>query len=125
VTDAAQLVTQAEYNYRVLQPRTITDPNGNQSAFEFTPLGLLKQAFVRGKRGEGDQTQPSVSMIYDFQAFSASKLANPSNPQPIYVHSTRRVHHDTEADVPQPERDETIESRVYSDGFGRLFQTRA
>jgi RHS repeat-associated protein len=125
VTDAAQLVTQAEYDYRVLQGRLITDPNGNSSTFNFTPLGLLKQAFIHGKRGEGDQTQPSVSMTYDFQAFIVSKFVDPSNPQPIYVHSARRVHHDAEANVPQPERDETIESRVYSDGFGRLLQTRA
>jgi RHS repeat-associated protein len=34
------------------------------------------------------------------------------------------VHHDTEVDIPLPDRDETIETREYSDGFGRLLQTR-
>ena len=125
VTDAAHLVTRAEYDYRVLQPNLITDPNGNRSAFTFTPLGLLKEAFVRGKPGEGDQVESSVRMTYKFQAFIDSKLIDPQNARPIFVRSTRRVHHDTETDVPLPERDETIESREYSDGFGRLLQTRS
>ena len=64
-------------------------------------------------------------MTYDFLAFLKSKQADPNNPEPIYVHSSRRVHHDAETDVPPSERDETIESREYSDGFGRLLQTRA
>ena len=125
VAAPAKLITQAEHDYRVLQPRQVTDPNGNQSLFTFTPLGLLSETFVRGKPGEGDQTRPSVTMTYDFMAFLETKQADPNNPKPIYVHASRRVHHDSETDVPPSERDETIESREYSDGFGRLLQTRA
>ena len=51
--------------------------------------------------------------------------AHPTERGPIWVRTVRRVHHDTETDVSQPERDETIETREYSDGFGRLVQTRA
>jgi RHS repeat-associated protein len=34
------------------------------------------------------------------------------------------MHHTTEIDVPLPDREEVIESREFSDGFGRLLQTR-
>ena len=44
--------------------------------------------------------------------------------QPVFVRSIVREHHVTETDVPLPERDETIETVEYSDGFGRLLQTR-
>ena len=44
--------------------------------------------------------------------------------QPVSVRTIRRVHHVNETDVPLPERDETIETIEYSDGFGRLLQTR-
>jgi RHS repeat-associated protein len=117
VTDPAGLVTQAGYDYRVFQPAQITDPNGNQTAFTFTPLGLLATKAVRGKAGEGDQNRPSLELQYDFQAFL-------ERGQPVRVRTLRYVHHDTETDVLQPERDETIETWEFSDGFGRLLQTR-
>jgi RHS repeat-associated protein len=44
--------------------------------------------------------------------------------QPISVRTIQRVHHINETDVPLSERDETIETVEYSDGFGRLLQTR-
>ena len=44
--------------------------------------------------------------------------------QPVFVRSIVRQHHVTETDVPLPKRDETIETVQYSDGFGRLLQTR-
>jgi RHS repeat-associated protein len=118
VTDPAGLKTQADYNYLVLQPGAVTDPNGNQTRFTFTPLGLLKDRQVLGKTtGEGDQQRPAVKMEYDFLAFA-------DRSQPIYVRTIRQVHHDTETDIPLTQRDETIETRDYSDGFGRLLQTR-
>jgi RHS repeat-associated protein len=122
VTDPLGLLITAEHDYRVLQPKLVTDVNGNFTEITFSPLGLVKTTSVKGKAGEGDQTQPSAVMEYNFQAFVESP---PSNRQPIFVHTTRRVHHDTETDVPLPERDETIQSYEYSDGFGRLLQTRA
>jgi RHS repeat-associated protein len=122
VSDPIQLTTQAAYDYRVLQPRRVTDANGNPTLFSFTPLGLLRETWVRGKSdNEGDQERPSVVMAYDF-------LAHDRAGQPISVRTTRRVHHDTETDVTEGEgegqRDETIATVEYSDGFGRLLQTR-
>jgi RHS repeat-associated protein len=128
VTYPAGLTTQAEYDYRVLQPRLVTDPNGNRTAYGFTPLGLLRQTAVMGKENEavGDwlaeteevpEYEPSAILNYDFLAFAERE-------QPISVHSIRREHHVNESDVSPPERDQTLETVEYSDGFGRLLQTR-
>ena len=56
--------------------------------------------------------------------FPAFDQSPPQNRQPIFVRSIRHTHHETELDVPLPERDETITTVEYSDGFGRLLQTR-
>jgi RHS repeat-associated protein len=120
VTDPVGLITQAVYDYRVLQPKEVTDPNGNRSAFAFSPLGLLESTTVMGKLGEnvGDTLEvPGTRLEYDFFAFAERQL-------PISVRTIKRVHHVNDADVPLPERDETIETVEYSDGFGRLLQTR-
>lgn len=117
VTDPVGLTTTVEYDYRVLQPRVFTDPNGNSTSFSFTPLGFLDSIWVKGGHDEGDQQRPSVKMSYNFLAFV-------ENRQPVNVRTLRRLHHDTETDVPLPERDETMETVEYSDGFGRLLQTR-
>jgi RHS repeat-associated protein len=122
VIDAAGLTMQAVYDYRVFQPKEVIDPNGNKSLFNFTPLGLLESSFIQGKTPtEGDQKRPGVRMEYGFLAFEESP---PENRQPIFVRSIRHTHHDTELDIPLPERDKTITTVEYSDGFGRLLQTR-
>ena len=120
VTDAVGLTTSAEHDYRVLQPRMVTDANGNRRAVSFSPLGLVTATAVMGKEGEqaGDTLEaPGSRLEYDFFAFV-------NRQQPVFVRSIVREHHVTETDVPLPERDETIETVEYSDGFGRLLQTR-
>jgi RHS repeat-associated protein len=122
VTDAAGLVMRATYDYRVLQPCEVTDSNGNKSRFYFTPLGLLESTFISGETPtEGDQNRPSVRLEYGFRAFENSP---PAGRQPIFVRNIRHIHHDTEWDVALPRRDETIITVEYSDGFGRMLQTR-
>lgn len=123
VTDAAGLTTRATYDYRVLQPREVEDVNSNRTRFEFSPLGLLVATWVGGKAGltEGDMERPSVRMHYDFTSFTDSP---PDARQPVHVRTIRHVHHDTELDVPSPQRDETITTVEFSDGFGRVVQTR-
>lgn len=121
VADAAGLITRASYDHRVLQPCEVTDANGNRSAYRFTPLGLLERSVVMGKPGEpaGDTLDaPGTRLIYDFLAFAERS-------QPVAVRTIRRVYHAGDPAVPLPERDETIEEVKYSDGFGRLLQTRA
>jgi RHS repeat-associated protein len=128
VTDPAGLTTRADYDYRVLQPKLVTDPNGNRTAYGFTALGLLKHTAVMGKVGEavgdwlaesGDELsyEPSTRLEYDFLAFHEQE-------QPISVRTIRREHHINEPFDDESERDNTIETVEYSDGFGRLLQTR-
>jgi YD repeat-containing protein len=120
VTDPAGLMTKATYDYRILQPCEVTDPNGNHTVSTFTPLGLLASAAVMGKVSEtvGDTLEaPGSRLVYDFLAFVERR-------QPISVRTIKRAHHVNETDVPLPDRDETIETVEYSDGFGRLLQTR-
>jgi RHS repeat-associated protein len=125
VADPANLAMQAFHDYRVLQPASMIDPNGNRTRYTFTPLGLLESISVMGKDGEqaGDtRAQPSTRFDYDVLAFSRSQRGGR---QPVHVHTVRRVHHAEDQQIPPPERNETIETREYSDGFGRLLQTRA
>jgi RHS repeat-associated protein len=119
VTAPIGLKAIATYNYRVLQINEATDCNGNRTRFAFTPLGLLKETWVLGKSTseEGDRQRPSVRLMYDFRAFV-------ERGEPVHVRATRQVHHDTETEVPLPQRDETVTTVEYSDGFGRLLQTR-
>jgi RHS repeat-associated protein len=120
VTDAANLPTTVSYNYRQFQPAQVTDPNGNRRAFTFTPNGLVATIATMGKTTEtvGDTaTAPGAAYTYDFLAFTR-------NGQPISVQTTRRVYHVNDTGVPQPQRDQTITMLEYSDGFGRMVQTR-
>jgi RHS repeat-associated protein len=119
-TDPAGLTIRAEQDYRVLQPHLVIDVNGNRRAVSFSPMGLVTATTVMGKEGEtaGDTLDvPGVRLEYDFFAFV-------NRQQPAFVRSFVRERHITEIDVPLPERDQTIESVQYSDGFGRLLQTR-
>jgi RHS repeat-associated protein len=121
-TDPIGLEISATYNYRVLQPEQMIDPNGNQTTIEYNPVGLLTKSWIQGKEAdEGDQTRPSIELRYDFLAYRNSALINPTDPKPIFVRTVRYERHDTDPD----DTGETIETREYSDGFGRLLQTRS
>jgi hypothetical protein len=125
VTDAVALTTRAEHDYRVLQPRMVTDANANRRTVSFSPLGLVTATAVMGKEGEpvGDTREvPGSRLVYDFFAYERTR--DDEQPQPVFVRSIVREHHVTETDVLLPERDATIETVEYSDGFGRLLQTR-
>jgi RHS repeat-associated protein len=121
VTDPAGLVTSVENDPRLLQPRRITDANGQATEVAFTPLGLVAAVFARGRDGEGDGANPSIRMEYNLDAFARS---TPEAPQPISVRTIRRIHHDGDAQASAAERAETLERVEYSDGFGRVLQTR-
>jgi len=123
VTDPVGNLTAVEYNYRVIQPKLVTDPNGNQTRFHFSPLGMTTEIWACGNptKTEGDRTRPSSRFEYDFMAF---RNASPDNRQPICVRAIRQERHDSDATATADELKKTIETREYSDGFGRLLQTR-
>lgn len=115
VTDPIGLESLAEYDYRILQANKSTDPNLNRQEYAFSPLGMLTKVALKGKTGQsvGDTlANPSVRMEYDFFAFKNQQ-------QPVYVKTIQREHH-IEANI----NNNTITAVEYSDGFGRLLQTR-
>jgi hypothetical protein len=116
-TDAAGLVRELTHDYRVLRPRTETDPNGTLTRVAYSPLGLVRAQHTSGKDGAGDAAEPSVRVDYDLLAFQQRR-------QPISARTIRRVRHDSDPDVAPDERDATIQTVDYTDGFGRLLQSR-
>lgn len=122
VTDAEGNITTADYDYRVLQPYKVTDINENSSVFDFSPLGLLRATALIGKGTEGDykassgnfyaRYEPSTRLEYDFFSFLNGRI-------PVWVKTIKREYH-----YQQEINDDTITSVEYSDGFGRLVQTR-
>ena len=119
VRDSRGLETTAVYNERLMQPACVTDPNGTSTHVRYSPIGLPKAQFVRGTDAQGDETlggteeAPEIAFEYDFLNFHRDK-------KPIFVQTTRRVHHASDN-----RSDETIRTREYSDGFGRVVQTRS
>lgn len=129
VTNPVGLTIETNYDYRVLQPRLVTDPNNNRTAYGFTPLGLLKHTAVMGAKdqpigdwiGESDNGplyEPSTILQYYFLAFQ-------ERGQPISVRTIRREYHVNELLDSESERNTAIETLEFSDGFGRLLQSRA
>lgn len=117
-TDAAGLVTEARYDWRMLLPCELIDPNGTCNRAQYGPDGRLLALHTSHPDGQGDANWPSLEFHYDLQAFRARG-------QPVQVRTRRRVHHDGDADAPPTQRDDAVESVAYSDGFGRLLQRRS
>jgi RHS repeat-associated protein len=113
VRDAAGLETAATYDYRAGRPRQVTDPNVTVTTVIYQPTGLVAAIVVVASDGRGDTPErPGTSYRYDLDAFR-------SRGWPISVQTRRRVWHASDA-----VSDEVVEAREYSDGFGRLLQTR-
>jgi RHS repeat-associated protein len=116
-TDPAGMTVEAAFDYRIFRPRLVTDANGNPTVFAYSPSGLLSEQYARGKNDEGDANAPGLRLEYDLLAFVQRR-------QPMSVRGTRRTYHDTQMDIPAAERDATLCSVAFSDGFGRLIQQR-
>jgi RHS repeat-associated protein len=122
VTDAAGLVTSAVHDYRLEETVLASDANDNRTAFSFTPLGLLSSIAVLGKAGQVGDTidTPATRLFYDLHAFA-------NRNQPVSVRTLQRLYHagDDDADIQAEHRNDTLERWEYSDGSGRLLQTRS
>ncbi|MBV9789522.1 MAG: VCBS repeat-containing protein, partial [Chloroflexi bacterium] len=119
VRDPIGLETRAVHDYRLFQPLSVTDANNSTTHTRYTPLGFVRKTFVQGQDGAGGtEAKPAIEWSYDLFAYERTR--NQPEPQPILVRSRRRVWHASEN-----RGDELIEQYEYSDGFGRLIQTRA
>jgi RHS repeat-associated protein len=115
VVDAVGLETTAEYNYRVIQPRAVTDPSGGTTLhYRFHPLGLVSAIFVAGPGGQGGTADaPELRYAYHLDAWVRAG-------QPVSAHTTQRIRHASDQ-----LSDAVIELREYSDGLGRMLQKRS
>lgn len=152
-SDPVGLPTSAEYDYRLFKPSLVTDPNGNRTAAGYTPLGLPAWVANLGKDGanEGDTVeQPGRTFNYDLDAWDRT-VDTPDARGPMNVSIVRRIDHRwtlvqrenerrvaageaplTDAEIaamfPATEIDDYperfIRSIEFTDGLGRLLQTR-
>lgn len=146
--DAAGNVVEAIHDYRVLQPKQLTDPNGNSSFVAFDAFGLPVATAIRGKTSEtlGDSLDdfgdfdgdPALAQLQDFVARPRDQAA------PLLKSATSRVLYDldrfsrcgeppfaatlareTHVSDPLPQQGLQIQvSFGYSNGFGRELQSK-
>jgi RHS repeat-associated protein len=137
-------------DYRVLQPRLLTDANGNRTEVAFDALGMVVGTAVKGKPEEslGDSLEgfgadlsdddilehfadpladphailgrATTRLVYDLFAYRRTKER--PDPQPSAVYTLARETHDAEPD--DGKRTRVQHSFSYSDGFGREIQKR-
>jgi RHS repeat-associated protein len=137
-------------DYRVLQPRRLTDPNGNSTEVAFDALGLVVGTAITGKPGQepGDSFadfEPDLSedailahvtdplagadailrgattrVVYNLLAYRRTR--DGPDPQPAAVATLARETH--VADVPRGGKSAIRLSFSYSDGFGREIQQK-
>jgi len=117
ITTPNGLTTSVEYDLRVLRPRVVSGPNGERRIFSWTALGLVGGVRQQGSNNAGDQRRDSMSFTYGFQSFRTGRQQG--RIAPVFAHKILHTEHDTSSDP-----DTTIESRDYSDGYGRVVQTR-
>ncbi|WP_239311418.1 hypothetical protein [Frankia sp. Cj3] len=124
------LVT-AEHDYRVLQPHTVVDANGNATHLRHDELGMLVATAIAGKPGDatGDSLDAdgpdgvgtaTSRLAYDLFAFRRTR--DDPQPQPAAVHRYAREKHT--ARLAPGETVRVTHSIAYSDGFGREIQSK-
>lgn len=146
--DALGNTTEALHDYRVLQPKQLTDPNGNRSFAAFDAFGLPVATAVRGKGSEtlGDSVDdfgdfdadPSLAQLQGFVARPADlKAALLKSATSRFVYDLERFQRcgeppfaatlvrETHVSDPLPAQGLQIQvSFAYSDGFGRELQSK-
>jgi RHS repeat-associated protein len=95
--DALQNTISAEYDYRVMAPRRVTDPNGNSSEAAFDRLGMVAGTAVMGKANEavGDSLAGFVADP-DSAALLAQLDDALADPHALLGRATSRVLYDVE-----------------------------
>jgi RHS repeat-associated protein len=103
----------ATLDYRHLAAAEIVDPNGNRHLAAYDGFGRVVAMAVAGKAGSADGdtlAAPTESFAYIETEWSASA-------KPNYAHAKARETHGDPAS-------RWLETRIYSDGFGRALATK-
>jgi RHS repeat-associated protein len=142
--DALGNVITAQLDYRKLQPKLVTDPNGNRTEAEFDALGMVVATAVKGKKTENlgdllkdfDADPPLTelqSFIADPRGQAASLLGKATTRivydldrfhrcgQPPFAATLAR---ETHYNDPGGTQTKIQSSFSYSDGFGREIQKK-
>jgi RHS repeat-associated protein len=141
--DAVQNTVTALYDYRVLQPRQMTDPNGNRSEVRFDALGMVVGTAVMGKPTGTVEGDAFDTFIPDLTPRQIKEYFDAANPRLLAIAhlgtATSRILYDLDrvpacaasiarethvSDVTQGTQTRVQVSFVYSDGFGREAQTK-
>ena len=141
--DALQNTVTVIDDYRVLQPRQMTDPNGNRSEVQFDALGLVVGTAVRGKAAGPDDGDSFDTFAAHLTPAQIAAYFDALNPRPLAVAhlgtATTRIIYDFDrvpacaasiarethvSDLAQEEQTKVQLTFVYSDGFGREAQTK-
>jgi RHS repeat-associated protein len=148
--DALDNTVEALYDYRVLQAKQLTDPNGNRSFVAFDAFGLTVATAVGGKLNEsvGDSLEDFLDFDADLALSQLQNfLVNPrdaAQAASLLKSATSRVVYDLdryrrcgeppfaatlarETHVSDPLPSEGLRIQVgfgYSDGFGRELQSK-
>ncbi len=147
-------VTVAINDYRVLQPRLLTDPNGSNAEVRFDALGLVAgSAVYKGMQGDSfatfDPDPPqsdidnfyavndphslarallgtaSTRVIYDVNQFLNSRLASPADPTKwLPVFAATLARETHVSDLTDGTQTLIQITFSYSDGFGREIQKK-
>lgn len=116
---AADLVTTTEYDWRTLAPARVVEPNGTAHCMRYAPTGAPAAEWQEGPAGEGGtREKPDTAYEYAWRAYFDTRHGR--TPVPAHVHVRRRAWH---ARDPRGD-DALLETREYSDGFGRVLQRR-
>jgi len=120
----------AEYDYRVLQPIRTIDFNDNSAEAAYNALGLLIVTAVKGKNGEGDtlditsaSSDPLNELPENLLGNATTRIHYQLDQTPIFTYVLTREKHLHQLQPGEPPR--IIKSVAYTDGFGRLVQTKA
>jgi RHS repeat-associated protein len=141
--DAAGNETASEPDYRVLQTRKVTDPNGNRAEARFDALGMLAGAALRGKTigpVEGDSFDQFVTDLTPAQMKEFFGADDPYELASEHLGTaTMRILYDLKrvpmcaasiarethvSDLPAGARSRMQLDFVYADGFGREAQRK-
>lgn len=147
-------VTAATYDYRVLQARLVTDPNGGNSEARFDALGLMAgTAIYQGAVGDSfstfttDLTQAQIDAffaaadphtlapalvgtattrsVYDLNLFETSRAASPNDPSKWLPVFVATLARETHvSDLAVGQQTKIQITFRYSDGFAREIQTK-
>jgi hypothetical protein len=141
--DAVGNEVKAQNDYRVLQPRLVTDPNGNRSEVAFDALGMVVGTAVMGKATGPVEGDLFTTFAPDLTPQQIKDFFDAADPRPLAIDylgtATTRIIYDLEripacaasiarethvSDLAQDEQTKVQLSFVYSDGFGREAQTK-